>query len=129
MPEQTAIEQKTSLAEPVVITTQTVIDEIIAFFGWWYIEMPIWYIGLIQRIATICDDTLSISLLLKTFFVPWHRDRTWVGYFIGIMARIIYLPIAIVITLTILTLLILVATAWALLPPVTIFFILKTPFT
>lgn len=90
--------------------------------------MPMWYVGLIQRVATICDDTLSISLLLKTFFVPWHRDKSWTGYFFGIILRIFYIPLASLITAIILIVLLAIACAWALLPFLAIYFILKTPF-
>lgn len=129
MPDQTAIHQKIpAVARPVIITSQTVTDEIISFFHWWYIEIPIWYVGTIQRIAVICDDTLSIGLLFKTFFVPWHRDNSWVGYFFGIMIRILYLPVALLITAAILVLLIITAVAWALVPPLATYFIIKTPF-
>ncbi len=129
MAEQTALEQANMPRKGnVTITSELIIDEIQSFFSWWYIEMPMWYVGLIQRIALICDDTLSISLLLKNFFVPWHRDYNTIGYFFGITLRLLYLPIAITITLTLLLTLLFIAVLWALLPLAATYFLLKTPF-
>jgi len=129
MPDQTAIHQKTpSATRPVIITSQTITDEVTAFFRWWYIEIPIWYVGVIQRIAVICDNTLSISLLLKTFFISWHRDKSWIGHLFGITTRLLYLPVALLITIAVLGFLILVAVTWALVPPLATYFIIRTPF-
>jgi hypothetical protein len=65
------------------------------FFTWWYLQMPVWYVLSLRRIATVVDDQFSISLLLRTFLVPWHRDSSFPGYMIGILVRLLYLPIAI----------------------------------
>lgn len=64
------------------------------FLKWWYIKMPIWHLRELNRIATVVDDQLSLSLLAKTFFTPWHRDYSAMGYLFGIVMRILYLPIA-----------------------------------
>lgn len=69
------------------------------FAYWWYVQMPVWYVMSLRRIATVVDDQLSISLLLRTFLVPWHRDSSFPGYLIGILVRLLYLPIAISILL------------------------------
>lgn len=99
------------------------------FFDWWYVRMPIQYILHLSRLMQMVNDQFSISLLIKTFFTPWHRDAKFIGYFMGIAMRIIYIPIATVIYLltfiTSLTLIIL----WILLPMITIIFIIITPIT
>jgi hypothetical protein len=129
MNEQTALKQANIQRKGgITITSEMILNEIRSFFSWWYLEMPMWYVGLIQRIALICDDTLSISLLLKTFFVPWRRDYSWIGHFFGITLRILYLPIAILITISLLLTLFIVAILWALLPIAAAYFLLKTPF-
>jgi hypothetical protein len=102
------------------------IAESLSLFKWWYIEIPTWYTGFIQRALELCNDTLSVTLLFRTFFVPWHRDNSWVGYFIGILFRVIYLPTALFITLTFLVVLLAIALVWALLPPASIFFLIKS---
>ena len=61
--------------------------------------MPIWHLRELNRIATVVDDQLSLSLLAKTFFTPWHRDYSAMGYLFGIVMRILYLPIALAIFL------------------------------
>ncbi len=63
------------------------------FTTWWYIKQPVVYIKQYIRIIDIIDDRFSTSFLLRTFFVPWHRDKHPVGYLIGIVARLIFIPI------------------------------------
>ena len=91
--------------------------------------MPTWYIGIIQRTAIVCDDTFSISLLLKTFFVPFHRDTSWVGRGFGIAIRLIYIPLAAFLTAIVLLFLIAIAIIWALLPLISLYSLLRAPFT
>lgn len=98
------------------------------FLKWWYVQMPIWHLRTIKRIAIILDDNLSFSLLLRNFFLPWHRDRNILGYFVGITSKIIYLPIALAIILAVTTTYILFTLFWLLLPPSTLIFILRSIF-
>jgi len=65
------------------------------FFSWWYIEMPIRHFRTWYRIMVILNDQLSITLLLRHFFLPWRRHNSFAGYFFGITIKLIYLPIAI----------------------------------
>ncbi len=98
------------------------------FLHWWYIKTPIRNLRRLGRLSVIADDNLSISLLFKNFFVPWHRDKTIIGYFFGFFIKIIYLPIASVIylaTMLIYTLFILI---WLILPIITIVFIVTSIF-
>ena len=97
------------------------------FLFWWYYQMPLWYLTSIRRVSTVINDRLSLSLLLKTFFVPWHRDNSFVGYFIGIIMRILYLPVATIIYLTMISTYILFFIFWLIIPLTTIFFIITTP--
>ncbi|MCB9790697.1 hypothetical protein H6764_01600 [Candidatus Nomurabacteria bacterium] len=64
------------------------------FFFWWYIQMPIFYLQKYKRTLQVVNDQLSLGLLVKSFLVPWHRDYKFVGYFIGISMRVLYIPIA-----------------------------------
>ncbi len=129
MPKQTALNTEAySKPHTVVISAEAILNEFKSFFTWWYIEMPTWYIGLIQRVAIICDDTFSISLLIKTFFVPWHRDPSWIGHGFGIAIRILYLPLAIILSAIILIFLVGLTILWALLPVISIIGLLRTPF-
>jgi hypothetical protein len=97
------------------------------FLYWWYIQMPVWYVLSLRRIATVVDDQFSISLLLRTFLVPWHRDNSFPGYMIGILVRILYLPIAITIFLIAVGAYLLFILCWFLIPIVTIGMILLSP--
>lgn len=127
MDRQAALTEKPPTPK-VAITSNIILQEISSFFYWWYIEVPSWYLGFFQRIALICDDSFSISLLLRTFFVPWHRDSSWIGRMFGILIRIIYLPIAICLTLIILLILFTIAAIWAVLPLLAVLSILRSPF-
>ncbi len=96
------------------------------FAKWWYTRMSIWHLKMLMRISVFLDDNLSITLLLKNFFLPWHRDFSLVGYVFGILIKILYLPIAICIYLTLCVMYILLILIWFLLPPTTLLFIFKS---
>lgn len=96
------------------------------FLRWWYVKMPIWHLRELNRIGKVIDDQLSLSFLLKTFFVPWHRDYSFMGILFGIAMRLIYIPIAASIYLVSVTIYILIITVWLLLPIATITFIITS---
>lgn len=96
------------------------------FLKWWYVKMPIWHLRELNRISIVVDDQLSLSFLLKTFFVPWHRDYTFMGIVFGIAMRIIYVPIATVIYLTTVLIYLGIILLWLILPIATITFIITS---
>lgn len=96
------------------------------FLSWWYVKMPLRQLRVLGRLSTILDDNLSISLLLRNFFVPWHRDRTVFGLIFGIVIKILYLPIAITLYLIGLTTYFLCILLWLILPIGTIIFIIMS---
>lgn len=128
MNEQAVLQNQIDGPSKIVLSSSLLISEVKEFLLWWYVEMPAWYISLIQRIVLICDDTLSISLLFKTFFIPWHRDYSMVGRGFGIAMRLLYLPVALSLTLGLVVIFTAVAIAWALLPFIAVISILRTPF-
>ena len=96
------------------------------FFLWWYIQMPIWHLRALRRVVVVLDDNLSFSLLLRNFFLPWHRDRNIMGYLVGILSKFFYLPIAFAIIAGTVITYILFLLLWLLLPPSTIIFIIRS---
>jgi len=96
------------------------------FLNWWYVKMPLRYLRILGRVSTVVDDNLSISLLFRNFFVPWHRDRTIFGLIFGIVIKILYLPIAITFYLLAMILFIIFILTWLLLPIATITFIIMS---
>lgn len=96
------------------------------FLKWWYIRMPIWHLRELNRISTVVDDQLSLSFLLKTFFVPWHRDYSAMGILFGIMMRILYIPVATAIYLFAILFYIAFILVWLILPIATITFIITS---
>jgi hypothetical protein len=98
------------------------------FFKWWYIQMPVWQVKVLTRLIVVIDDQFSISLLIKNFSVPWHRDRSAVGYFIGIAMRILYLPLAISTLLLAIAGYLSFIIFWILIPIVTVIMIFISPF-
>ncbi len=95
---------------------------------WWYIQMPIYYLNKINRISTVVSDQLSIIVLLRNFFIPWKRHRAAVGYFIGILTKLMYLPFAIFIYLLVMATYLSFILIWLSIPPVTILFLLISLF-
>ena len=98
------------------------------FLKWWYIQMPIWHLRTLKRIIVVLDDNLSFSLLLRNFFLPWHRDKNMLGYIVGITSKIFYLPIALGLILVITLAYTAFIIFWLLLPPSTIIFIIRSFF-
>lgn len=96
------------------------------FLRWWYIKMPIWHLRQLNRLSLVVDDYLSLSVLLKTFFIPWHRDYSFMGFLFGIVMRLLYLPIATAIYLLIVTFYLLIIIFWLVLPIATITFIISS---
>lgn len=99
------------------------------FLNWWYIKMLVWHLKMLERVSVLADDNLSLTLLLKNFFLPWHRDYSFIGYVFGILIKLIYLPFALVTYLLLCTIYLVVIALWLVLPPATIFFILRSIFT
>ncbi len=95
---------------------------------WWYIQMPIFYLRKWKRVSIVISDQLSLSLLIKNFFVPWKRHKAAVGYFIGILTKSFYLPIAIIIYITVLSIYTLFIFSWLLTPIIAVFFTLISLF-
>ncbi len=96
------------------------------FFVWWYVIAPIGKIHRFSRMMLVIDDKLSISLLARTFFVPWHSDKSFVGYLVALIIRIIYLPIALSVYLTVAVAYVLLMILWFLLPFLPITMIILT---
>ena len=96
------------------------------FLYWWYIRMLYWHIRMVERISSVADDNLSISLLIRNFFLPWHREFSFIGWTFGILIKMIYLPVAIVAYLMIVILYIGVIFLWLILPPATLLFIIRS---
>ncbi|MCC7290073.1 hypothetical protein IT417_02380 [bacterium] len=105
-----------------------IFNEVKALVYWWYVTMPVWYVLSLRRILTIIDDQYSISLLLSHFFTPWHRDFTFVGYFIGVIMKLLFLPVGFFVIVTTLGLYLLFLVFWFAIPIITILGILFTPF-
>lgn len=98
------------------------------FLNWWYIKMPVWHLKRLARLSIVIDDQFSISLLLKNFFLPWHRDYSMIGVVFGIVMKLLYLPIAITIYLGTVVGYLVIILLWILLPIATIVFILTSFF-
>jgi len=96
------------------------------FLNWWYVKMTVWHLRMLVRVSTILDDNLSISLLLKNFFLPWHRDFSLIGYVFGIVIKLLFLPIGIFIYLLFTILYFLLICIWLILPIATLGYILKS---
>lgn len=94
------------------------------FLRWWYIKMPIWHLKRIFRLSVVVDDQFSISLLIKNFFLPWHRDYSAMGYLFGIVMKILFLPIGISIYLIAMLTYLSVFFLWLIIPIGTVVFVI-----
>jgi hypothetical protein len=99
------------------------------FLSWWYLKMSLWHLKMLGRIIVIVDDNLSISLLIKNFFLPWRRDYSFIGYIFGILIKLIYLPISMFPLLLLTCLYICIIIGWLALPIATTFFIFNSILT
>lgn len=90
--------------------------------------MPIWFIVSLRKTTEVISDKLSLNLLVETFFVPWHRDNSALGKVIGVVMRLIAIPIALFVDLTVIVGYIAFILLWLALPIMTIFFIISTLF-
>lgn len=113
---------ETKVDNSLVIFTYTLKE----FSYWWYVRMLYWHLRMLGRISIIIDDNLSISLLIKNFFLPWHRDFSLIGWTFGILIKLIYLPIAIVTYTLLISIYIVVILLWLLLPAATLIFIIRS---
>ena len=98
------------------------------FLRWWYIKMPVWHLRRLLRLSIVIDDQFSISLLIKHFFIPWHRDYSLIGYLFGILMKILYLPLAIALYIISIISYILVFLIWLILPIASLLFIIISLF-
>jgi hypothetical protein len=98
------------------------------FLKWWYIKMPIWHLRRFARLSIVLDDQFSISLLIRNFFLPWHRDYSVIGYVFGVIMKILYLPIGMTIYLLSMILYLLVFILWLILPVASSVFVLISLF-
>jgi hypothetical protein len=96
------------------------------FLNWWYVQMPIWHLRTLKRIIIILDDNLSFSLLLRNLFLPWHRDKSVLGYMVGILSKLFYLPLAFLIIICTTVTYILFIFFWLLLPLGTLVFTISS---
>lgn len=96
------------------------------FLTWWYIRMSLWHLRMLGRVSTLVNDNMSISLLIRNFFLPWHRDRTFIGYTFGILIKLIYLPVAIIAYIFACIFYLLLFLLWLVLPPATLIFIFNS---
>jgi len=85
--------------------------------------MPIWHLRKLARISVVVNDNLSLSLLVQNFFLPWHRDYSMMGYVFGLLIKILYIPIALIIYLTSILVYTIIILIWLLLPIGTLTFI------
>lgn len=94
------------------------------FLKWWYVKMSMWHLRKLKRFSIVLNDQLSISLLLKHFFLPWRRDASLIGYVFGILIKLLFLPITISIYIVSMLIYIIIIFGWLILPVGTLTFIL-----
>ncbi len=94
------------------------------FINWWYIQMPIFYISKLERISIVLLDKLSISILIKNFFLPYSEHKNTSKYLLSIILKLTYLPISLTLYLITNLIIITLIIFWLLLPIITLLFII-----
>lgn len=76
--------------EYIGITFQFIRD----FFGWWYGDLPLSILALVKRSVIVLNDVTSFGVILGGLFRPWKNDYNFVGWLVGIVIKLCYLPLA-----------------------------------
>lgn len=125
--------RKNDLFSPKEITDsitpyQFVVTTINDFINWWYLKQPVEFIKQYIRLVDIVDDQMSTSFLIRTFFIPWHRDKQLVGYLVGIIARLIFIPVGLILVAVVTTGYISLLIFWISIPVLSVIMLLISPF-
>jgi hypothetical protein len=94
---------------------------ILSFIKWWYVDALFGHFRFAQRSVVLLFDRLSIVILLKTFFVPWHREKSYFGAIFGIIMRLLWIPMALLVILLVIILEIIFILFWLVLPVITVY--------
>jgi hypothetical protein len=98
------------------------------FFGWWYGDIPLTLFLKLQRTLVVLNDRTSFSLILSGLFLPWKKDYNPIGWLLGIIIKLLYLPFIAVLLLTVILIYFAVLFIQLAILPVIIGLILINPF-
>ncbi|MBI2356494.1 hypothetical protein HYV12_00335 [Candidatus Dojkabacteria bacterium] len=98
------------------------------FTTWWYIKQPILFIKQYIRLIDVIDDRFSTSFLIRTFLVPWHRDKQFVGYLVGMIVRLIFIPVGLIMIAIATTGYLSLILFWILIPITSVIMAIISPF-
>ncbi len=101
-------------------TAKLLLNYITDLLQWWFVQMPIHIIRSLGRINLVLNDRLSILLLLRTFFIPWKRDYQLVGRIMGVVMRLLYIPVALFIVIMVNLVYLAFLVIWLILPIITL---------
>ena len=107
--------------------TSIIFDDFKNFLTWWFITIPGRLIAWEWRFLLIVEDFLSWSGLGRSFFIPLFNRDSKLYAILGILIRIILLPIETLILLTIFILELLIFTLWLSSPFIILYFLILTP--
>ncbi len=98
------------------------------FFSWWYGDLPLSILALVKRVLVVLNDQTSFGVIFNGFFRPWRNDYNFVGWIIGIVIKLVYLPIAASLMLVTALFLLLVLAVQLVILPAIIGLIIINPF-
>ena len=121
--------QELTLRKPTALSVAgSYIEFIRSFFAWWYGDVPIAMFSILRRTLTVINDITSFGVILKGFFRPWKNDYNIAGWLVGIVIKMIYIPITGTIFVLTLVLFIAIFLAQLAILPTIIGLILINPF-
>jgi hypothetical protein len=65
-----------------------------SFFAWWYGDVPLSIFALLRRTLVVVNDSTSFGLIVRGFFRPWKNDYNIAGWLVGIVIKLVYIPLA-----------------------------------
>lgn len=57
---------------------------------WYFVEIFQFWVKFYPRTLILLSDALALKAAIKNLLAPYRKDRTFVGFFIGIVVRIVY---------------------------------------
>lgn len=63
------------------------IPRIFSYPYWYFISNGIFWFKFVTRSSIMLKDSLGLKAIIKNFFAPFRKDRTWVGRFMGVVVR------------------------------------------
>lgn len=99
--------------------------DVFGFLYWWAITAPKYIFTLCKRFLTVANHeaAFTVNLLLLVKFVPLFGDYTWIGRFIGVIFRILWLIVGLAVVSIVFILNVVLPILWYFLPFISLYYL------